>query len=174
MMRMTALVFVCSSFVVGCSWGEGSGSDDPTPDAAGTGGAVCGDGVCAANEVASCSADCGSGGGGGGGGNAVCGNNTCETGESPTSCPNDCTSGGGGGSGSGSGSGTCSPPVSDITECAACIIPGSGTCPGGDLNGCIACAAGGLGGGGLPGANCNNDGVCDQGEDASCVLDMCP
>lgn len=172
MMRMTALVFVCSSFVVGCSWGEGSGSDDPTPDAAGTGG-VCGDGVCAANEVASCSADCGSGGGGGGGGgNAVCGNNTCETGESPTSCPNDCTSGGGGGSGSGSG--TCSPPVSDISECFACILPGS-PCPGGDINGCIACAAGGLGGGGgLPGANCNNDGVCDQGEDASCIFDMCP
>ncbi len=170
MMRMTTLVFVCSSFVVGCSWGEGSGSDDPTPDAAGAGGGgVCGDGVCAANEVASCSADCGSGGGGGGGGGgAICGNNTCETGESPSSCPNDCTSGGGG-SGSGSGSG-CPTPAPMIQDCIGCL---TGTCPGGlDFQGCFTCASGG--GGGLPGGNCNNDGVCDVGEDATCVLDMCP
>lgn len=176
MMRMTALLFACSSFVLGCSWGEGSGSDDPTPDAAGTGGGVCGDGVCAANEVASCSADCGSGGGGGGG-NAVCGNNTCETGESPTTCPNDCTTGGGGGSGSGGG--TC--PADPLTECLPCIL-GQGACPAGlDANGCIQCA---LGGGGLPGGGSGSgglgcvgglpNGTCDMGEDATnCPFD-CP
>lgn len=173
---MTALVFACASFVVGCSWGEGSGSDDPPgPDASGAGGGgVCGDGVCAANEVTSCATDCGTGGGGGGGGgNAICGNNTCETGESPTSCPNDCTSGGGGGSGSGTPTGCGTPPPADFSACVACIIPGSGTCPGGDINGCLACIpGGGLPGG--PGANCNNDGICDTGEDASCILDMCP
>ncbi len=149
MMRMTTLVFVCSSFVIGCSWGEGSGSDDPTPDAPVSSGAVCGDGICAANEVTSCSADCGSGGGGGGGGGgALCGNNTCETGETPASCPNDCTSGGGGsgsGSGSGSGTGNCPTPPPAIEDCIGCI---AGTCPGGlTFDACFTCA---LGGGGLP------------------------
>ena len=44
---------------------------------------VCGDKVCGATENAStCAADCGG---------AVCGNKTCEVGET-TSCPNDCPS----------------------------------------------------------------------------------
>jgi hypothetical protein len=169
MMRMTTLLFVCSSFVVGCSWGEGSGSDDPPgPDAAGVGGS-CGDGVCAANEVSSCATDCGSGGGGGGGGSAICGNNTCETGESPSSCPNDCTSGGGG-SGSGSG-GACPTPAPAIEDCIACI---QGGCPGGlDFQGCFTCALGGGGGGGGTG-NCTGgapDLTCDAAEmaDGTCI-----
>ena len=36
-----------------------------------------------------------------GGGGAVCGNNRCETGEDPISCPQDCNPGGGGGGGGG-------------------------------------------------------------------------
>ncbi|MGE0395671.1 MAG: hypothetical protein AB7T06_03010 [Kofleriaceae bacterium] len=167
-MRMTALVFVCASFMVGCSWGEGSGQDDPGGvDANVNGGGVCGDGVCAANEVASCSADCGSGGGGGGGGgSAICGNSTCETGETPTSCPNDCSSGGGSGSGSGSGSAGCPTPAPAIEDCIGCI---AGMCPGGlDFAGCFACASGG---GGLPTGGCNNDMVCDPAEmiDPNCA-----
>ena len=168
MMRMTsALVFVCASFLVGCAWGEGS------PDEGGGGGggvdaavasATCGDSVCAPSEVGSCSQDCGTGGGAT---NPVCGNSTCETGETTASCPNDC--GGGGGSGSGSGSGSATACPSDPIECFGCLL--GGPCPAGhDAMSCQACA---LGGGGLPGGGgtCNNDGTCDQAEitDPTCA-----
>lgn len=165
MMRMTsALVFVCASFLVGCAWGEGSPDDDGTGggvDAA-VASAVCGDSVCAASEVGSCSQDCGTGGGAT---NPVCGNSTCETGETTASCPNDC--GGGGGSGSGSGSNTACP--SDPTACLLCAFD-MALCPTGHTQAsCAAC------GGGLPigggGGTCNNDGTCDQTEilDATCA-----
>ena len=142
MMRMTStLVFVCASFLVGCAWGEGSPDDDGTGggvDAA-VASATCGDSVCAASEVGSCTQDCGSGGGNGGGGvNPVCGNSTCETGETSASCPNDC--GGGGGSGSGSGTGCPADPL----ECVLCSID-TQFCMGGQTQAsCAAC------GGGLP------------------------
>lgn len=144
MMRMTsALVFVCAAFVGACAWGDGS-PDDGTGGGGGVdaavASAVCGDGVCAATEVNSCSSDCG-GGGGSGMANPVCGNGTCETGETNASCPSDCTGGGGG---SGSGSGAACP--ADPLECFDCLL--GGACPTGhDMNSCTTCV---LGGGGLP------------------------
>lgn len=162
----SALVFVCASFLVGCAFGEGSPGDDTSGgvDAAVATGATCGDSVCAASEVGSCTQDCGNGGGGTGV-NPVCGNSTCETGETSASCPNDC----GGGGGSGSGSGTACP--SDPNACLFCAFAGQ-MCPAGhDMNSCTACA---LGGGGLPGGGggtCNNDGTCDAAEvtDPTCA-----
>lgn len=165
MMRMTsALVFVCASFLVGCAWGEGS------PDEGGGGGggvdaavasAMCGDTVCAASEVGSCSQDCGTGGGAT---NPVCGMNGCEAGETAASCPNDC--GGGGGSGSGSGSSTTCP--SDPIACVLCSFDAA-LCPAGQTQASCAACGGGLPGGG--GGTCNNDGTCDQAEilDATCA-----
>lgn len=161
----STLVFVCASFLVGCAWGEGS-PDDGTGggvDAAVASGATCGDSICAASEVGSCTSDCGSGGGGGSGVNPVCGNSTCETGETSASCPNDC----GGGGGSGSGSGTACP--SDPLECFGCLI--GGPCPAGhDADSCTACIGGG---GGVPGGGgtCNMDGTCDAGEDMMTCFD---
>ena len=160
----STLVFVCASFVMGCSWGAGSGDDG----AGGGGGvdpaiasAVCGDSVCAASEVGSCSMDCGSGGGSGV--NPICGNSTCETGETSASCPNDC----GGGGGSGSGSGTACP--TDPLACFGCLL--GGPCPAGhDMNSCTACISGG--GGGLP--MCNNDGTCDPAEMTDPTCADCP
>jgi len=131
----SALVFVCASFLVGCAWGEGS------PDEDGTGGgvdaavasAVCGDSVCAASEVGSCTSDCGSGGGNT---NPVCGNSTCETGETQASCPNDC----GGGGGATCGNGTCDAASGETsTSCPADCMGGGAACPA-DPNECLFCS----------------------------------
>jgi hypothetical protein len=141
---------------------------------------MCGDNVCASSEVGYCPQDCGDSGSNTQ--QAVCGNNQCETtlGESATSCPDDCGGGQGSGSGSGSGSGgggtlDCS-DQNTLISCAGCIITGVCTPPA-DQASCEACLGGGLGSGlgsGL-GGNCNNDGVCDPGEDsATCPLDACP
>ena len=168
MMRISAVVFVCA--FAGCSWGGDGGTGPGGPDASvggggGGGSPVCGDGVCSASEVGSCTSDCGSGGGNNNPAGPVCGNNTCETGETSASCPNDC--GGGGGSGSGGG-GAC---PSNIQDCLFCALAGQ-MCPAGlDMTSCTACLAGG--GGGLPGS-CNNDGVCDPAEMADPTCADCP
>jgi hypothetical protein len=115
----TGIVCVLAALAAGaCSWGNGSGS--PSPDASHSGGAVCGDGVCAGTEANSCPQDCG----GGGTAQAVCGNGQCETtkGESATSCPSDC--GGNQGSNTGSNGGgalNCSDPATTI-GCGLCQV----------------------------------------------------
>ena len=173
MMRTkTGFVCVVAALAVGaCSWGSGSGSSTPGPDASfGGGNAVCGDNVCAASEVGNCTQDCGNSGSNTQG--YVCGNGQCETtlGESATNCQTDC--GGGQGSGSGSGGGNtsldCNDPNTQI-GCLLCTTLQMCTSPY-DATSCAAC--GGGSGGSLP---CNFDGVCDPGEDsATCPLDGCP
>lgn len=158
MMRITTLVFVCAS-IAGCSWG---GSDDggggTSPDASVSSAPVCGDSICSASEVGSCTQDCGNSGSNTNP-TVTCGNNVCETGETAASCPNDCSGGG-----SGSGSGAC---PANILDCALCAFAGQ-SCPAGlDMAGCTACISGGGGGGGT----CNNDGTCDPAEilDPTCA-----
>ena len=167
MMRITTLAFVCA--IAGCSWG---GESDPSGggggvDAAVSATPVCGDGVCAANEVGNCASDCGSGGGNTNP-TVQCGNGTCETGETSASCPNDC----GGGGGGGGGGGTC---PADSTECLVCIL-GLG-CPAGmDATSCQACVLGG-GGGGTGDLLCTGgapDGTCDAMEDPTTCASDCP
>jgi len=109
-------------FAVACSFG--GSQENKQPDAGTNVGATCGDGVCAASEVNSCQADCGNGmhgsGSGSGSGSstqAVCGNNTCEAGETATTCPSDCA---GGGSGSGSAAFDCTNPFTAIV-CQLCL-----------------------------------------------------
>jgi len=169
MMRITTLVFVCST-IAGCSWGGDGGGTGPGgtgPDAAVSHAPVCGDSVCSASEVGNCTADCGSGGGNTTG--PVCGNGTCETGETSASCPNDC--GGGGGSGSGSGALNCSDQNTTI-NCLLCTSFQLCTAPY-DAASCAACGGGGLGGdilctGGAP------DGTCDAMESNSTCPTDCP
>jgi len=147
MRELKALAFVCALFAA-CATTDGGGGDDegtPPDDTP-----VCGDAVCAASEVGSCMADCGSGGNNnptetcGNGtceGNepstcpadcppaAVCGNGTCEmaAGETSSNCAGDCTSSGG----------TC---PADPTECVLCLLDPM-FCPAGlDQATCTACA----------------------------------
>ncbi len=169
MMRITTLVFVCAS-IAGCSWG---GSDDgggggTGPDASVGASAVCGDSVCAASEVGSCTADCGNGGGNTGP-TVTCGNNTCETGETSASCPADC-----GGGGSGSGGGAC---PANTQDCFGCALLGQGCPTGLDMNACLACLTGGGGGGGTGDLLCTGmapDGTCDAQETAQTCPSDCP
>lgn len=131
-------------FAVACSFG--GTQENKQPDAGGSVGATCGDGVCAASEVGACAADCGTGmhgsGSGSGSGSstqAICGNGTCEVGENITTCPSDC-SGGGSGSGSGSGTLNCSDP-NTIIVCLPCIIDPT-QCVGVTQADCQACLGG--------------------------------
>lgn len=151
-MRTSILAFVFAAVMAACA---GGGSDgDPTPDAPSSNNApVCGDGTCAAQEVGVCPQDCGNTA------QAVCGNQMCEQGESPSNCPNDCAASGpicgdnvcdmnGGenatncpGDCGGGGGGTC---PSDITACFACILDAT-ACPAGlDPTTCTECIFGGL------------------------------
>jgi hypothetical protein len=170
MMRTkTGFVCVVAALAVGaCSWGSGSGSSSPGPDASfGGGNAVCGDNVCASSEVGNCPADCGNSGSNNP--QAVCGNHQCETtlGESATSCPTDCATGSGGGSNTGSGGNTSLDCNDQATQfgCLLCTLGGQCTPPY-DVVSCAACGGGGGCVGGLP------NGVCDPGEDANnCPFD---
>ena len=170
MKQLSSAVLLAVSLMVGCSWGgedEDSNFNPPIPDAS-VSAAVCGDAVCAASEVGTCTQDCGSGGGSGSGsgtGTVVCGNNVCDTGETNSSCPNDCTGGG-------SGSGAC--PADPLTDCLFCSLTGQ-MCPTGlDMDSCLACLAAGGGGGGGGGGACNFNMVCDIGEDATTCPTDCP
>ena len=175
MRHKTGIVCVVAALAVAaCSWGNGSGSSNPAPDASSGGAAVCGDNVCAATEVNTCPQDCGSGGNNN---SAVCGNGQCETtkGETATSCPSDC-SGSSGGSNTGSGGGSSALNCSDqntLIACIACVA--TNVCTGVDANSCQTCLGGGLGSG--TGTGCTGgvpDGVCDSMEsNATCPLD-CP
>lgn len=180
MRELKALAFVVALFAA-CATTDGGGGDDgedPPPT-----GDVCGDAVCAASEIGSCTADCGTGGNGN---NEVCGNATCE-GNEPSTCPSDC---GGGGGGAVCGNGTCEMAAGEnSTNCAGDCSASGGTCPadptecllclvdplfcpsGLDQATCQACA---LGGGGT-GTGCTGgvpNGMCETGEDATnCPLD---
>ena len=141
-----ALAFVCALFAA-CATTDGGGGDDGSDPPSNT--PVCGDAVCAASEVGSCSQDCGTGSTEVCGNNicegtepstcasdcnsmpaAVCGNGQCESTESQATCPGDCTGG---------GSTQC---PSDLTVCFLCIVDAS-LCTGGlDQNTCQTCLLG--------------------------------
>ncbi|MDX2087604.1 MAG: hypothetical protein SFX73_07130 [Kofleriaceae bacterium] len=160
MKLIPAFVLASAAFLTACSWGDGSGTDNPnpTPDAP-VSQNVCGDGVCASQEIGFCTQDCGMT-------NppdaqtTTCGNAVCDATETYDTCPNDCPNNGGSGSGSGSGD-----PLACLLTCA--IAPDPESCFigcfgfGGDDSGCT---------GGAP------NGTCDANEMAgliTCVSD-CP
>ena len=177
MMRdIKALAFVCALFAA-CATTDGGGDDGTNPPPP-SGSPVCGDAVCAASEIGTCPADCGTGmteqcGNGKCEGNepttcasdcpaqgAVCGNGQCESTESMSTCPGDCTTGGGG---------TC---PTNQQDCFLCLLDMS-LCPSGlDQNTCTTCILGGGGGGGIGCVGGMPNGVCDAGEDANnCPFD---
>jgi hypothetical protein len=167
MRAINTFVLVCALFIAtlgACAWGDGSptpGDDGPDPLPS----PVCGDGTCAGSEVGACTADCG-----GGGQAAVCGNNSCENGESTATCPSDCPAQSQCGNGTcdaGETTGNCPGDCPAQGNCPAepleCFLCATGfpICPSGhDMNSCFACILGGGGGtcaGGFP------DMVCDTG-----------
>ncbi|MCW5803896.1 MAG: hypothetical protein KIT31_16075 [Deltaproteobacteria bacterium] len=195
-MRKAVLGFVVSLTVMSACSGSGSSPPDAAASAD-----VCGDGVCNATEIGSCTLDCGGTVG------ATCGNAICEAGETSATCPGDCPAG------QQCGDGTCTPPENasncpgdcgttggavcgnlacepgetEVSCPSDCSILG-GTCPNGDILGCIDCwldpsvcvppqteqiceaCLFGTGGGGA----CNFDFFCDPGEDPlNCPTD-CP
>ncbi len=150
---------VTSVLLAACSFGNTSGT--PSPDAANHV-PSCGDGICAASEVDSCPADCGTHAAPDAGTTgSMCGNGVCETGENSSNCPADCS---GGGSDAGTGGPlNCSDPTV-LEECVECLF--TNVCTGVDVGGCTTCFEG-LGGGGT----CNMDGTCDIGEDITTCID---
>jgi hypothetical protein len=176
MRDIKALAFVCSLIAAAAcatSGGDGGGGDDGPPV---NNTPVCGDAVCAASEVGSCSQDCGTGMTSVCGNSmcegteptdcptdcaqqTTCGNATCEAGETMSTCPADCTTGGGG------GNIDCDDQLTQIA-CVACLF---GSCTGVTEADCLTCVGlPGTGGcvGGIP------NGVCDAGEDANnCQFD---
>jgi len=137
------------AFLCACaSTGNDKPHEQPMPDAPKA--PVCGDGVCAASEVSTCTSDCGMPQP-----MAVCGNMMCETGETAMTCPGDCAT---------CGDGTCTAPAEtnancpgdctttgtavcgnaicetgeDMTNCPS-DCTGASTCPGGDDVGCFFC-----------------------------------
>jgi len=171
MKRMNAVVVAVLAFAP-FACGSSNSNGNGTADAPG-GSAKCGDGICAINEVNSCPADCGTRGGSAGPCNF---DGVCETtlGETQANCPSDCTGSGssvGPGSGSGSGSGSAVTPDMCknglfVIECVGCFLGGSGACSSSTNAQCGQCVVEGFFGmcqGGFP------DGMCESGEDASCV-----
>ena len=140
-----AVCFACAST-------DDKPHEQPTPDA--PKGPVCGDGVCAASELVTCTSDCGTPQP-----MAVCGNMTCESGETVMNCPGDCVSCGdhvctaptetnancpGDCTTTGGGNAVCGNAVcetgEDMTSCPLdCGGTGGSTCPGGDDVGCFLC-----------------------------------
>jgi hypothetical protein len=107
-------------FAMACASSEGTGGGEGEGEEVEETQNVCGDSVCAASEVGYCTQDCGMGGNNSG---PICGNGTCDTGESNASCAADCPADNGtGGGGGGGGGGSCDP-----IACLLCLLDGS-TC----------------------------------------------
>lgn len=145
--------------VAACASSGDEGKQQPAPDAAID---RCGDGICAASEIGACSADCGSQP------MAVCGNGTCESGETAAACPADCSAGA-------CGDGTCNGAETMATcpgDCSGSAVCGDGTCNGAETMATCPgdCSA--------TSAMCGNA-VCDAGESSltcpsDCTASTCP
>jgi len=125
---------------------------------------ICGDGSCnagAGENCSSCTQDCGSC-------PPICGNSSCEVGETPGSCPADCSGEicGAGGCNTGAGENCSNCPG----DCGACTGCGDGVCSAGETpatcpSDCVGCG----------------DGICSASESCSicsadcgaCVGDFC-